>query len=210
MQLYKNFQPVVSIVLPTFNRENYLKRSIDSVLNQTYKLWELLVIDDGSNDNTFEIVKNYSQELVNIRYLFHSNRGLPISLNTGIQASNGKYVTFLGSDDKYLPEHLELRVNYMIENKVDFINGGVEIIGNPFVKDKNDFSKMIHLKDCVIGGTFFGKREIFLKLNGFKNLKYSEDSEFFERLIKKYEVKKVDFPTYRYYRDTPDSICNQI
>ena len=122
----------------------------------------------------------------------------------------GDYLTFLGSDDEYKKEHIQLRVEEIMNENIDFIHGGVEIIGDPYVKDKNNKSKMIHLNDCTIGGTFFAKKEVFVNLNGFKDIEYSEDSEFFERVLSKYKIKKVNYPTYIYYRDTPDSICNNI
>ncbi|MBZ0181846.1 MAG: glycosyltransferase [Melioribacteraceae bacterium] len=210
MKLYKNFTPLVSVILPTFNREKLLKRAIDSVINQTYNFWELIIADDGSEDNTFEIIKKYQKHFQNIRYFRHSNRKLPLTLNAGIQASMGDYLTFLGSDDEYKKDHIQLRVEEIMNENIDFIHGGVEIIGDPYVKDKNDKSKMIHLNDCTIGGTFFAKKEVFVNLNGFKDIEYSEDSEFFERVLSKYKIKKVNYPTYIYYRDTPDSICNNI
>jgi glycosyltransferase involved in cell wall biosynthesis len=210
MKLYKNFTPLVSIILPTYNREELLQRAVVSVINQTYKNWELIIADDGSKDNTFEIIKKYQSQFENIRYLRHSNRKLPLTLNAAIQASAGKYITFLGSDDEYKKDHIQLRVEEIMEENIDFIHGGVEIIGDPYVKDKNDKSKLIHLNDCSIGGTFFAKKEVFVNLNGFKDIEYSEDSEFFERVLSKYEIKKVNYPTYIYYRDTPDSICNNI
>jgi len=210
MKLYKNFTPLVSIILPTYNREELLQRAVVSVINQTYKNWELIIADDGSKDNTFEIIKKYQSQFENIRYLRHSNRKLPLTLNAAIQASMGEYLTFLGSDDEYKKDHIQLRVEEIMEENIDFIHGGVEIIGDPYVKDKNDKSKLIHLNDCSIGGTFFAKKEVFVNLNGFKDIEYSEDSEFFERVLSKYEIKKVNYPTYIYYRDTPDSICNNI
>ena len=150
-------------------------------------------------------------EKENIRYFKHSNRQLPITLNVGIQSAAGKYVTFLGSDDEYRREHISLRVDYMEANPhVDLIHGGVEIVGNPFVKDKNDLTRTIHVSECVVGGTFFGKKKVFTVLDGFKDIEYSEDSEFIERALSAFNVRKIDFPTYVYYRDTPDSICNTI
>lgn len=211
MQVYKIFKPVVSIILPTFNRERLLPRAIDSVINQTFKEWELLIIDDGSADNTFEVVNTYMRQLENIRYLRHTNRRPPLSQNVGLLAAAGEYVSFLGSDDEYKTTYLEERVNYMLTKpELHMIHGGVEIVGHPFVKDKNDLTKEIHLSECVIGGTFFGKKTFFVELNGFTDLKYSDDSDFFERAVKKYSIEKVGFPTYVYYRDTPDSICSTI
>ncbi len=211
MKLYKTHMPVVSIVIPAFNRGSYLNRSINSVLSQTFKKWELVIVDDGSSDDTFQVVDEYIGKYENIRYMKHSNRRTPLAVNSGIQASCGKYITFLGSDDEYKSEHLALRLEYMETNPdADMLHGGGEIIGHPFVKDKNDLSKEIHLSECVIGGTFFGKRDVFFELGGFKDLIYSDDSDFYERAEKKFIIHKVDFPTYIYYRDTPDSICTNI
>jgi hypothetical protein len=78
------------------------------------------------------------------------------------------------------------------------------------VKDKNDLTREIHIDECVVGGTFLGKRKVFVELGGFQDLSYSDDSDFYERAVKKFNVAKVDFPTYIYYRDTPDSICSTI
>ncbi len=211
MQVYKSFIPIVSVILPTFNREYLLPRAIESVIKQTFLQWELLIIDDGSTDKTFELINSYIKNFENIRYIKHSNRRPPLSQNIGVLASAGEFVSFLGSDDEYKPTYLEERVNFIrSKSDLDMIHGGVEIIGHPFVKDKNDLSKEIHLSECVIVGTFFGKRNFFIELNGFADLKYSDDSDFFERAVKKYKVEKVSFPTYVYYRDTPDSICSTI
>lgn len=211
MEVYKNYKPIVSVVMPTFNRKIYLERSIKSVINQFFRNWELIIVDDGSTDDSFELIDKYILEYENIRYLRHSNRKPPLTFNAGIQASVGKFITFLGSDDEYKPEHLEKRIDFLNSNpSIDLIHGGIEIIGHPYVKDKNDLSKEIHLSYCVIGGTFFGKRNVFFDLDGFRNLSYSDDSDFYERAEKKYKIMKVDFPTYVYYRDTPDSICTTI
>ncbi|MCF8267897.1 MAG: glycosyltransferase family 2 protein [Ignavibacteriales bacterium] len=209
--VYSGGDYVVSIILPTYNRASLLKRAVDSVLQQNYCKYELIIVDDGSTDNTFEIIRDLQKTYPNIRYLRHSNRQLPLSLNAGLLASVGEFVTFLGSDDEYKPEHLENRISFFKNDPdLDFIHGGVDIIGYPFVKDKYDLSKMIHVSDCVVGGTFFGKRSVFLENGGFRNIKYSEDSEFFERIKDRYRIKRVNLPTYIYYRDTPDSICSTI
>lgn len=211
MKLYKEYTPLVSVIIPTYNRLLLLKRAIDSVIEQTFKDWELIIVDDGSNDDTFNMVRKFQDRFENIKYIRHSNRKLPITMNTGITLSTGKYITFLGSDDEYKPEHLKLRIEYMQNNPgTDFIHGGVEIIGEPFVKDKHDLTKLIHIDDCVIGGTFFAKKEVFTTYGGFNNVYYSEDSDFFERIVSKVKITRVNFPTYVYYRDTPDSIASTI
>lgn len=211
MKVYKDYQPDISIILPSFNREKYLERSVNSVLNQSYKNWELIFIDDGGSDDTYSFIGSLLKTYDRIRYVKHKNRGLPLSRNTGILCSSGAYITFLDSDDEYKPDHLEKRFEYMLNNPdTDIIHGGIEVVGDPYVKDKNDLSKLIHINECAVGGTFFGKRKVFEELNGFANINYSEDSEFLERVSRLFQVQKVSFPTYIYYRNTPDSICNSI
>jgi glycosyltransferase involved in cell wall biosynthesis len=201
--------PEVSVVLTVFNREQYLKRCIDSLLLQSFNDWELIAIDDGSQDGSFNILKNYALNFDKIMVLRQANMKLPLSRNKGIFLSTGKFITFLDSDDEYKKDHLLKRVTFMNENpNVDLIHGGVKIIGYKYVRDKNNPANFIHLSKCTIGATLFGKRNVFLELNGFRNINYSEDSDFVERAEKKFNVKKVNYKTYVYYRNIPESITN--
>ena len=201
----------ISVILPVYNRANYLNRCVDSLLNQSYKNWELIGIDDGSEDNSFDILESYEKANNNIKIFRQKNMKLPLSRNRGIKESSSKFITFLDSDDEYEKDHLLKRVEYMNEHpKVDLIHGGVKIIGNEYVRDKNNPKEFIHLSKCTIGATFFGKRDVFIQLNGFNDLNYSEDSEFLERAKDKFFIEKVNFNTYRYHRDAPDSITNSF
>lgn len=101
-----NGTPFVSIVIPTYNRARFLGRLVRSVLNQTYKNFEVIVADDASTDDTAEIIKTFKDD--RIRYIRHeSNAGAAAARNTGIKASRGEYVAFQDSDDEWLPEKLE-------------------------------------------------------------------------------------------------------
>ena len=201
--------PAVSIILTVYNRAAYLNRCIDSVLNQTFNDWELIAIDDGSTDNSLDILKEYDIISEKISVISQPNMKLPLSRNKGIKLSNGKNITFIDSDDRYEKDHLSKRISFMKKNPdIDLIYGGVKIIGDEYVRDKNNPSKFIHLSKCTIGATFFGKRKVFTELNGFKNLAYSEDSEFLTRASAKFNVNEVDFKTYIYHRDVVDSITN--
>ena len=172
IDIYRPKNPNVSVIMATYNRAGYLERSISSFINQTYKDCELIIVDDGSEDHTYEIVNNFMSAHSNIRYLKHTNRKLSLSKNAGIKAAAGTYIAFLDSDDEYKPDYLEKRVEFMKANKdIDLIEGGAIIIGDPYVKDKYDLTKRIHLSECLIGPTFFGKAEIFTSLDGFdKNI----------------------------------------
>ncbi|MDX1699250.1 MAG: glycosyltransferase family A protein [Melioribacteraceae bacterium] len=211
MQLYKNFTPDVSIILPTFNREKYLPRSIESVINQTFKNWELIIVDDGSTDKSSELISNYLERNERIRFIQKQKTGVTISRNLGIKLASGNYLTFLDSDDEYTNDHLENRVRELeSDNSIDCLHGGVEIIGDPYVKDKNYPDKKIHINDCIVCATFFGKRKVFLEIGGFNDIPYSAESDFYERAMHSFTFKRVSTPSYIYHRDTPDSICNNI
>ena len=96
----------VSAIIPTYNRANIVIRAIQSVLNQTYQNFELLVIDDGSQDNTEEIVTGIHDN--RIKYIRHEkNKGVAAARNTGIEAAKGEFIAFLDSDDEWLPNKLK-------------------------------------------------------------------------------------------------------
>lgn len=202
-------QRLVSVILTVFNRENYLRRSIDSLLAQSFCEWELIAIDDGSEDNSFNILKEYENLFKSIKIFKQKNMKLAFSRNRGIKLSSGDFITFLDSDDEYETDHLLLRMNYVNDHPdVEFIHGGVKIIGDEFVRDKNNPFGFVHLSECTIGATFFGKRHVFQSLNGFKENIYSEDSEFLKRVSDQFKIKKVNFNTYIYHRENTDSITH--
>lgn len=102
--------PSVSVIIPTHNRCDMLRNAIQSVLDQTYRDLEIVVIDDASNDKTGEIVENFNDE--RIRYIRHTeNKGGSASRNTGISCARGRYIGFLDDDDEWLPTKLELQIN---------------------------------------------------------------------------------------------------
>ena len=100
----------VSVVIPSYNRAHLVKRAIDSVLNQTYREFEVIVVDDASTDGTAEIVKGLADQRV--RYVKHqANRGVSESRNTGIKAAKGHLIGFLDSDDEWLPHKLRKQID---------------------------------------------------------------------------------------------------
>ncbi|MFH0810738.1 MAG: glycosyltransferase family A protein [Pseudomonadota bacterium] len=102
--------PLVSIIIPTYNRASALKRAIAGVMDQTYPFWELLVVDDGSTDDTRTVLKQFSQV---VRYFYQDNAGAAAARNLGIRNSRGEYIAFLDSDDWWLPEKLGKQVQYL-------------------------------------------------------------------------------------------------
>lgn len=197
-----DYTPNISVLLCTYNREKYLNNTIDSVLKQTYQDWELLIIDDGSEDNSFDVVNAYIKNHPNIRYLKHQNKKQGYARNAGIQASFGKYITFIDSDDSYAPNHLQSRIEYMSANpEIDLIEGGFFSDEEIFVADYYQPGQTINLRECVLGPTFFGKRKVFFELQGYNNVAYGEDTDFWERASKSFKTAKVgDLQTYIYTR----------
>ena len=204
-------RPEISVIMAVYNREIVISRAINSLLKQTLNNWELIAVNDGSEDGTLKILEDYKSNYDKVKVVTHEHKNLSESKNKGIKTSVGNFITFLDSDDEILPRHLEARYNYMINHPdTDLIHGGVIIIGDAFVADRKNKKKMIPLYDCAIGGTFFGKREVFEQIGGFNNIPYSEDFEFLERVSKFFKVEKVIYPTYIYHRETPGSITNKI
>ncbi|MEI6757333.1 MAG: glycosyltransferase family A protein [Chlorobium sp.] len=201
-----NCKPLVSVIMPTFNRAGHLEKAVQSVLSQSFDNWELIIVDDGSSDNTFETLEPFIARFPNIRYMKHKNRKAALSRNAGIQASFGRYITFLDSDDHYLENHLESRME-IIETMpdVDLLCGGYHCDENMMVKDCKNPDRLIHVRECIVGGTFFGRRELFIALEGYRDLDYAEDTDLWERASERFTLKKIEEPKTYVYEHSDDS-----
>lgn len=114
-------EELVSIIMPAYNAEKYISQAIQSVIEQTYKKWELIIIDDCSSDNTLNIVKLYAKKDERIKYTKQSsNYGAAKARNIGIEMSKGDYIAFLDSDDLWRKEKLEKQITFMKENNLTF------------------------------------------------------------------------------------------
>lgn len=154
---------MVSIIIVTHNQKFFLSRAIDSVLNQTTMRWELLIIDDGSDDNTEEFVKRYFLLNKKIRYFKRLFNGIVPSKNFGIKNAVGNYITFLEPEDELKPNHIELRLRYLEENSdVDLLTGSID---SDLLKLENpDYYKSIinsDKKETLLGNlVLFGRRKV--------------------------------------------------
>ncbi len=208
LRVHSGPRPFFSIVIPTFNRVHLLVRALDSLLQQTERDWEVLVVNDGSMDLTALRVHRYINDTRGrIRYLFHTHRGTAYSRNAGILAACGRYVTFLDSDDWYRPEHLRTRRQFLEKHpEVEFLHGGIEVHGNPYVPDVYRPGRYIHVRDCAVAGTFVAPREVFLRIGGFPPVPFAEDARLMEEVQRrKLRVARLDIPTYVYDRTHPTS-----
>jgi len=203
----------VSVILTLFNSRKFYKRALDSALNQTFTDIEIVITDDGSVDETYSELIPFITGNEKIKYLYHSNRGHALSLNSGIMISGGEYITFLDADDEYKPDHILQRVKYFQDNAdIDLIRTGAELIGSEedmYIPDVNDGTRLIHVKNCVMLGTLFGRRNVFTGLDGFRDV-YSHDSDFFYRAERKFHTAYLESDTYIYYRNNPESVLSKL
>ena len=146
---------LISVIIPAYNSEKYIRKSIDSVINQTYTTWELIVIDDGSHDKTFEILKQYTKVDVRIHAIRQENAGPGIARNVGIAAAKGDYAVFIDSDDFVEEEYFELLAKH--DEDVVFINVR-NVDENGRVLKKEYMSKNKHLtKDTILRSQMTGR-----------------------------------------------------
>lgn len=139
----REFNPRVSIIIPVYNGSNYISEAIDSALSQTYKNIEIVVVNDGSNDDgkTHQICESYGQQ---INYFYKKNGGVASALNFGIEKMNGEYFSWLSHDDLYYPQKIEKQINELsqLKDKRTIIYSGIEIIDERGQSlGINDFSK---------------------------------------------------------------------
>ena len=138
----------ISVVIPCFNRKNTLSRSIDSVINQTYKPFEIIVVDDGSTDGTRDFILN---SYPNIRYFFQPKKGVSSARNKGIRESSSNWIAFLDSDDEWLPQKLEKQKNQLEKHSGIFISHTNEI----WIRNGVRVNQMKKHQKC--GGYIFDK-----------------------------------------------------
>lgn len=119
-------EPLVSVIVPVYNVLPYLREALDSVINQTYKNLEIIVVDDGSTDGSEEVCDEYLSD-PRVTVIHQENRGLSGARNTGLDRMTGEYVAFLDSDDAFMPEMIEKMVNTIIRNMADISICGYEV-----------------------------------------------------------------------------------
>lgn len=147
---------LVSIIMPNYNSEKYLKETIDSVINQTYKNWELIIVDDCSNDASLAIISKYDDN--RIRILRNtSNSGAAVSRNYAIKESQGRWIAFLDSDDLWAENKLSSHIEFMVNNNLSFsftnysvINSDNELV-TEFCPKLDIYDYKTILKHCYIG-----------------------------------------------------------
>lgn len=183
-------EPLVSIITPLYNSEKYIAETIESVLDQTYSNWEMIIVDDCSRDNGIKIVEEYQKKDKRIQlYKNEINKGVSYTRNRAIDLSKGKYIAFLDSDDLWKKEKLKKQIKFMEENDVilsytayEKINEDGSNRGKIMVPDKLDYKEL--LKNCLIGFLTAVYRKKELEKFKFVNSK-AEDYIFWLGILKK-------------------------
>jgi len=214
----KYIPDLVSVIIPTYNSENFLPQAINSVLTQTYSKVELIVVNDGSTDNTQKAINPYRNKLL---YLYKENGGPGSARNFGIEKSQGEYIAFLDADDYWLPEKLKTQVRYL-KNHRNF----ALIHSNTWILEENKelyprfinklppigkFYQKLFLQNCINNLTVILKRECFDAVGGFDEseaLIGFEDYDLWLRIASNYEIGYFD-EIVAVYRVHPRNISSE-
>lgn len=212
-------EDLVSIIIPVYQVEKYLEKCLESVINQTYKKIEVILIDDGSKDNSGKICDEYAQKDKRIIVIHKNNEGVSKARNVGIECAKGTYITFVDSDDFIHKDYIEKLYELCKHNNADLsICGTKDILENEkVVKKSRKYKKNLDKEDgmkellnekyytCVIWAKMY-KKELFKNIRFNEKTKIAEDLEVLYKVLDK--CKKISINTFEnlyYYRIRDDS-----
>lgn len=210
-----NKSPLVSVVMSVYNGEAYLHEAIDSVLNQTYKEFEFIIINDGSTDNSLSVIKSYEDKRIRL-VNNEGNHGLIYSLNKGLEIAKGEFIARMDADDICLPERIEYQVKEFIDHPEAVVVGSDYYLlngeKNTYIKNRNDsdYQKAVLLfAPCFCHPTVM-MRNVFREKIVFYDPKFihAEDYKLWTDLYSLGEFLNVGKPLLK-YRHHPSQISNQ-
>ena len=205
---------LISIIMPYYKKINYIKRAIKSVINQSYKKYELIIVYDDKCLDDYHKIKSFIGNNKKIRFIKNKkNIGAGKSRNNGIKNSNGNIITFIDSDDTWHPKKLEKQLNYLNRNKYDFVFCGYKKIYKKRSIKVTSSSKFLDyknlLKSCEIGlSTVMISKKIINK-NLFSNLKTQEDFAAWLKITKKHRAFYLDEILVKWY-DSKNSLSSNF
>ena len=207
------FNSLISIILPVYNGEKYLSQSIESVLNQTYKNIELIIVNDCSTDTTLSISSSYAALDSRIKIINNKeNKKLPASLNIGHKQAKGDFITWTSDDNFYNDNALEVLLNAIVERKGDVVYSGFSLIDldNRLIR----VNEVPEIENIIFGNIvsccFLYKRQVFERNQGYnENLFLVEDYDFWLRAILHSRFIKIKENLYN-YRKHDKSLTHQI
>lgn len=210
----------VSIIIPVYNVEKYLKKCLISVINQTFQDLEIILIDDGSSDSSSEIMKLFAKQDSRIRIITQHNSGVSVARNNGIRSATGKYILFVDSDDTILPNAIEVLYNKAIETTSNLIIGNVKHIlvnGKESIiyKRKAELYKQTSIsgEECYVNlmdektfpplvYLFFMERQIIIKNKIFfrEGIIHEDELWCVKAMLAAQKVTVIDFCFYNYFQ----------
>lgn len=208
----------VSIIVPMYNVENYITKCIDSLINQTYSNIEIILIDDGSKDATFQIIKNFKDK--RIKYIYQKNAGVSAARNNGISKSSGDYITFIDADDWLSQDAIKTMVD-LFDSECDVVRTNYYNV--KYLENKIDISEnrkvisdyYLTLQDVIQGKINCYVWVMMLKKKCVENIKFNldlpmmEDNYFYFELLKSgFRIKCFDIPTYYYFNNLTGASLN--
>ena len=186
-------KPKITVIMSVFNGSKFLAESIQSILDQTFKEFEFIIINDGSTDNSLDIIRSFESADSRIKVISKLNEGLAKSLNTAISISKGEYIARMDADDISYKNRLEKQYEFMQKNKsIDLCGCSMDIIdelGNVTsekiqASNNHEILKKRFFQSPILHITFFGKKLFFLKNNGYREeFKYAQDYDLVMRGI---------------------------
>jgi len=205
--------PKVSVLMPVYNGEAFLREAIESILNQTFSNFEFLIINDGSTDQTEHIINSYHDPRI-VVIENPQNLGLTKSSNIGVQRARGEYVMRMDADDISLPVRIEKMVNYLDKNKevgligssyVEIDDNGKELMVTELPTDNESIQKELLSRNAFCSEMF--RRSCMEDVGGYREeIKYGEDYDLSLRIAEKCKVGNINEVLYK-YRINLESIC---
>ena len=207
--------PKVSVVIPTHNRANYIAHAVESVLDQTFRDYEIIVINDGSTDNTQEVLKKFEDK---IKLLHQENKGIAQTRNRAIQESTGEYIAFLDSDDYWMPEKLDQQVRILDTHpKVGIVYSRMPIVdkqGNkigmkPAGPSGRNFRELLEIWGDLPTSTVMVRRSCFEKAGLFDTALHTmEDIDMWIRIARFYDIYEIENKVLAFYRRHDHQVTN--
>lgn len=211
----------ITVIVPIYNAEHYLPQCIDSVISQTYTNWELLLVNDGSSDNSSLVCDYYSKRDVRIKYFSKNNGGVSSARNLGLQNAKGDWIMFLDADDWISDDCFEVCINEVYENKLDAVQFGHTIVfadGRRVIRSKgetpvlrpSEYLKSNIFNVCAGGGLYKHSIIYACGISFPPSLKLAEDQIFVLTFLKNaLAVRYIDRPMYFYYQNQMSAIHNK-
>lgn len=212
----EKFTPIVTVIIPSYNREKYIRATIDSALSQTYKNLEVVVVDDGSTDRSREILEGYGNRIRLLEHEGRANRGQSAAINLAMHSTRGEYVAILDSDDVWTVDKIGKQVDYLRRHPdvgIVYGNGyAIDETGKilyklipPGHREESDPSRMLLECHFNIPSNALVRRSAFDQAGEFdETLRSSQDHDMAIRLIEVTKAAFLDEPVW-YYRRHPDT-----